>query len=83
VTTLRVGEVRFRIYPQDHLPRHLHGFIGHGEVIVDLREDGAVALANRPDAVCRVTRTEVRKVLIAAASAFEQLAAAWEAMHDG
>ncbi len=83
MTTVRVGEVRFRVYPQDHLPRHVHGFIGSGEVIVDLRSDGAVALADRPDAVSRVTRAEGRKVLDAAALAFDRLAAAWEAMQDG
>jgi Domain of unknown function (DUF4160) len=80
---IRVGEVRFRVYPQDHLPRHIHAFVGSGEVIVDLRTDGSVALADRPDAVFRVTRGEVRKVLKAAAAAFEKLAAAWEKMHNG
>lgn len=83
MTTVRVGEVRFRVYPQDHRPRHVHGFIGRGEVIVDLRADGTVALANRADAVCDVTRAEVGKVLNAAASAFDRLAAEWEAMHGG
>jgi len=83
VTTVRVGEVRFRVYPQGHLPRHVHGFIGSGEVIVDLRVDGSVALAERRDAVCHVTRAEVRKVLAAAASAFDRLAAEWETMHNG
>jgi hypothetical protein len=81
VATLRVGEVRFRVYPRDHLPRHVHGFIGRGEVIVDLRADGSVALARRSDAVNRVTRVEVRRVLDAAATAFEGLALAWEEMH--
>ena len=83
VTIVRVGEVRFRVYPQDHLPRHVHGFIGSGEVIVDLRADGSVALANRRNAVSHVTRVEVKKVLAAAAGAFDQLTEAWEAMHDG
>jgi hypothetical protein len=83
MTTVRVGEVWFRVYPQDHLPRHIHGFIGDGEVIVDLRADGSVTLADRADAACRVTRAEVRKVLAAAASAFDRLAAAWETMHHG
>jgi hypothetical protein len=57
-----------------------------GEVwfrVVDLRADGSVTLADRADAACRVTRAEVRKVLAAAASAFDRLAAAWEAMHHG
>ncbi|HLB08118.1 MAG TPA: DUF4160 domain-containing protein [Gemmatimonadaceae bacterium] len=70
-------------YPQDHLRRHVHAFIGSGEVIVDLRADGSVALADRTDAVFRVTPAEVRKVLKAAAAAFEKLAAAWEKMHNG
>jgi len=83
MTTVRVGEVRFRVYPQDHLPRHVHGFIGRGEVIVDLRADGSVALADRADAVRCVTRAEVRKVLLAAATGFGRLAAAWEGMHNG
>jgi hypothetical protein len=83
MTTVRVGEVRFRVYPQDHVPRHVHGFIGRGEVIVDLRADGSVALADRADAVRRVRRAEVRKVLAAAARTFDRLAAAWEAMHHG
>lgn len=83
MTTVRVGDVRFRVYPQDHQPRHVHGFIGRGEVVVDLQADGSVALADRADAVRRVTRAEVRKVLAAAASAFDRLAAAWEAMHYG
>jgi hypothetical protein len=52
-------------------------------VIVDLRADGSVALADRTDAVFRVTPAEVRKVLKAAAAAFEKLAAAWEKMHNG
>jgi len=83
VTIVRVGEVRFRVYPQDHLPRHVHGFIGSGEVIVDLRADGSVALANWRNAVSHVTRVEVKKVLAAAGGAFDQLTEAWEAMHDG
>jgi hypothetical protein len=82
MTTVRVRGVRFRVYPQDHRPRHVHAFIGRGEVIIDLRADGSVALADRADAVCRVTRAEVRKVLAAAAGAFDRLVAAWEAMHN-
>ena len=37
VSTVRAGEVRFHLYPQDHQPRHAHGVIGRGQVIVDLR----------------------------------------------
>lgn len=79
---LRVGEVRFRVYPQDHDPRHVHGFIGSGEVIIDLRADGTVDLAKREDNNCGLTRSEIRKVLDAAADAFNALTELWERMHD-
>jgi hypothetical protein len=48
---------------------------------VDLREDGTVALADRDDAVTGASRSEVNKVLKAAALAFDRLVAAWEKMH--
>ena len=79
--TIRSGEVRFRIYPQDHEPRHAHGFIGSGQVIVDLRADGTVALASRKDCVIGATGSEVRKTLNAAADAFDEITAEWEKMH--
>ncbi len=80
--TVRQGEVRFRIHPQDHEPRHAHGLIGSGRVIVDLRADGSVALAKRKDAVRNATESEVRKVLNAAAAAFDLIIAEWEKMQD-
>ena len=83
-----VGGVVFLAYPKNHVPRHVHGFIGGkpngkgtGEVIVDLREDGTVGLADRDDSVTGATRSEVKKVLRAAALAFDRLVAVWEEMH--
>jgi hypothetical protein len=49
VASLRFGNVWFIAYPQDHEPRHVHGFAGEAEVIVDVGIDGNVALADRPD----------------------------------
>lgn len=85
MSTIRVGAIRFKIYPEDHRPRHVHAFIGAGEVIVDLRADGTVALSARGRRAIRgrVSREDVRKVLDAAAGSFERLATAWENMHDG
>lgn len=77
-----MGEVRFRVYPQDHHPRHVHGFIGSGEAIIDLKADGTVDLAKRDDNNCGLTRSEIRKVLDAAVQAFNALADLWERMHD-
>lgn len=80
----RVGEVQFQVWPQDHEPRHVHAFIGSGEVIVDLRADGSVDLADREDAIRgSVKRSEIRKVLQAADKHFHELATKWEEMHHG
>ena len=47
----KFGGVLFVAYPNDHLPRHVHGFTGGIEVVVDLLPDENVALAERADAV--------------------------------
>ncbi len=84
MSSRRFGAVRFVAYPQDHEPRHVHGFTAEVEVIVDLLRDGNVALAGRPDAIrpANAKKSDVRKVLLAAAEHFEELAALWEEMHE-
>jgi hypothetical protein len=71
-------------YPNDHLPRHVHGFTGETEAIVDLLLDGNAALAERADAVRppNAKRSEVKKILSAAASHFDELVELWEKNHD-
>jgi len=83
VTSHRYGGVRFVVYPQDHEPRHVHAFVAEAEVIVDLR-DGAVALADREDAIrpSNAKRSDVKKALEMAAECFEELAEMWEKMHE-
>jgi hypothetical protein len=83
VTTLRIAGVAFKIYPQDHVPRHAHGIYQGIEVIFDLNADRTVALAKRRDAVQpgSAKRSQVKHVLNRAAENFDALVAAWEAMH--
>jgi hypothetical protein len=83
VGSLRFDGVLFVAYSNDHLPRHVHGFTGDTEAIVDLRLDGAVALADRVDAIRpgNGKRRDVKKILNMAALHFEELAALWEAIH--
>jgi Domain of unknown function (DUF4160) len=83
VSSLRFGEVWFVAYPQDHEPRHVHGFAGRAQVIVDLRPDGNVGLADRPDCIrpANAKRSEVRAVLWEAAEHFNELVLLWEKMH--
>jgi hypothetical protein len=83
VASLRFGNVWFVAYPQDHEPRHIHGFTGETEVIVDIGRDGNVTLADRPDCIrpANAKRSDIRKILRTAAKHFEQLVSLWEKMH--
>lgn len=65
------------------ITRHVHGFLAEVEVIVDLHLTGAVALADRKDAVrtANARRSDVKKILKAAALHFEELVALWEGIH--
>ena len=83
VASLRFGNVLFIAYPQDHEPRHVHGFAGEAEVIVDIGVDGNVSLADRADCIRpgNAKRSDVRKILKAAAEHFDELASLWEKMH--
>jgi hypothetical protein len=85
VVSLRFRGVRFVAYVNDHPPRHVHGFCGGVEAIVDLRTDGAIALADRDDAIrpANAKRSDVRKILKAAAKHFDELTALWEKARDG
>jgi uncharacterized protein DUF4160 len=83
VGSLKFDGVLFVAYSNDHPPRHVHGFASDIEVIVDLRLDGTVALAKRDDAIrpANAKRSDVKKILNAAALHFEELAALWEDIH--
>ena len=83
MVSLRLGGVRFLIYSNDHPPRHVHGFTGEAEAIVDLRSDGNVALAKRTDAVrpTNAKRADVKKICRVAAEHFAELAGLWEKIH--
>jgi hypothetical protein len=74
--------VRFVVYSNDHAPRHIHGFSGGAEVIVDLLPTGDLALANRQDAVRgSANRSDVKRILRIAAEHFDELVGLWERIH--
>jgi len=83
VASIRFAGVLFVAYPQDHSPRHVHGFVDETEVIADLRPNRTVALADRPDAIRpgNAKRSSVRRILNTAAEYFDELIALWEKMH--
>src|ERR1035441_328925 len=49
VGSLKFGGVLFIAFANDHPPRHVHGFAGETEAIIDLRSDGGVVLSKRRD----------------------------------
>ena len=61
----------------------MHGFTGATEIIVSLRRDGTITLADRKDCIRpgNAKFSDVRKILDAAAECFEDLVAVWEKMH--
>jgi hypothetical protein len=63
----QVWGVRFFAFSDDHEPMHVHGFYAEVEVIVELRRDRTVLLADRKDAVRprNGSRSDVRHVLVA------------------
>jgi hypothetical protein len=81
--SLKFNGVLFIVYSNDHSPRHVHGLAGEAEVIVDIRLDGTVGLAERKDAIRPVNakRSDVKRILSEAALHFEELAALWEKIH--
>ncbi|MBB6145595.1 hypothetical protein HNQ77_003556 [Silvibacterium bohemicum] len=80
---LKFDGVLFVVYSNDHLPRHVHGYLGETEAIADLCRDGSITLADRKDAIrpSNAKRSDVKNILDAAALRFEELVALWEKMH--
>jgi hypothetical protein len=75
--------VQFFVYVKDHGPRHVHGFHGEVEVIVDLLADGKVRQSDRWDAVTPPNgkRSDIRRILRMAAANVAELNELWEKTH--
>ena len=78
--SIRFEGARFTAYSNDHDPMHVHGFYAEVEVIVELRRDGTVLLADRKDAVRprNGSGADVRHVLAVASKHFDELIALLE-----
>ena len=75
--------VFYIVYVRDHGPRHVHGFYGEVEVIVDLLADGKVRQSSRSDAVTPPNgkRSHIRRILTMAAAHVAELNELWEKTH--
>jgi hypothetical protein len=78
--SIRFEGVRFFAFSDDHEPMHVHRFYAEVEVIVELRRDRTVLLADRKDAVRprNGSRSDVRHVLFVANKHFDELVALLE-----
>ena len=83
--SIRFDGVRFVAYPEDHEPRHVHGFYAEIEVIVELIETPhrEVVRANRSSAVRpgNASRSDVKHILLVAIEHFDELVQLWEEAH--
>ena len=79
MSSVWVGRICFRLYPEDHGPPHAHGELAGIVAVVNLRADKTVMLreVKPPNA----KRSDVKKILNAAGEHFDKLIAAWERMH--
>jgi restriction endonuclease len=83
MSSLRFDGVLFSAYPNDHLPRHVHAYLGSISAIVEIRPDRTVVLADRKDATSpRNAKRSSVKMLNVAAENFDELWALWEEMHE-
>jgi hypothetical protein len=84
--SVRFNGVTFRLYAGDHegapIP-HAHARFDHGEVIIELLDDGTVRLSNahRVAVLGDVKRSDVRRAIDTAEAAYDLLLAEWKAMH--
>lgn len=83
--SIRFDGVRFIAYPEDHEPRHVHGFYAETEVVIELRNvlQNEAVCANRWNAVrpSNASRSDVRHILQIAALHFDELVRLWEGAH--
>jgi len=83
LSSLQFAGVRFSLYPDDHLPLHVHASYAGVRAILELHADGSVTLARRYRSVqpMNASRSDVRKILRTANRHFASIIAAWETMH--
>jgi|GEM_PF-1176466 hypothetical protein len=75
--------VRFSVYPNDHLPPHVHGSLSGVTLVVDLLGEDEVRLSKRKHAVSptNAKKNIVTRILQVAADNMDELNVLWEKTH--
>ena len=83
MSTVHVGGVRFRVFPQDHFPIHAHARYAETSITVVFGECGAASLGSGLERIppANRKRSDVRKILDAADECYDLIKATWEVMH--
>jgi hypothetical protein len=82
-TIIREDGFRIVIYPNDHLPAHVHVIKGDGEVRVNL---GCEEPFSRPSLISvmgKISDRDIVKALFLVSEHQPQLLAKWSEIHDG
>jgi hypothetical protein len=80
--SLRFDGISFSVYVHDHPPCHVHGKVNGVVVIIEFRNGRAVVAHRRnPIRPANAKRSDVKKILQAAADNAELLIALWESTH--
>lgn len=81
--SLHFAGVRFSLYPDDHLPVHIHARYAGVTVVLELRADGRVVISDRLRSVqpANAKRSDVARIVRVANLHVDALMAVWKTMH--
>ncbi|WP_128913264.1 DUF4160 domain-containing protein [Granulicella sibirica] len=82
--SVRFDGIVFFVFTRDRAPPHVHAYYGDLTVILELREEGGVWIADRSDALepRDPKKNEVRRVLRCARANEEALRELWRRTHE-
>ena len=82
-TIVRQDGFRIVIYPNDHLPAHVHVVKGDGEVRIDLGREEPLTLPSLMSVMGKISDKDIAKALCLVKEHQIDLLAKWSEIHDG
>ena len=80
-TIIRQDGFRIVIYPNDHLPAHVHVIKGDGEVRIDLGSEEPLIPPSLISVMGKISDRDVAKALFIVKEHQQQLLAKWSEIH--
>lgn len=82
-TIIRQDGFRIVIYPNDHLPAHVHVVKGDGEVRIELGSEEPSTLPSLMTVMGKISDKDVAKALFLVTEHQIELLTKWSEIHDG